>query len=77
MVAKVTFVTTSVVILLQLSSQTVFGIPLSEFYPYGVDAGDFVLDRTLDGSSPLIQLNYSVFPFYGQEYAQLYVRLIS
>ena len=74
MVSKVTFVITAAVVILQLSIQTVFGIPLSKFYPYGVDAGDFVLTGTDDGSSPLIKLNYSVFPFYGQEYAQLYVR---
>ena len=74
MVSKVTFVVTVAVILLQSSRQTAFGIPLSEFYPYGENAGDFVLNTTLDGSSPLFELSYSVFPFYGQEYAQLYVR---
>lgn len=72
MALRFLFVTT--IALLQISHQEVFGIPLSEFYPFGEDAGDSLMDRTLDGSSPLIKLHYSVFPFYGQEYEQLYVR---
>ena len=62
---------------LQLSYETTLAIRLSEFYPFGEKAEDNVLRRTLDGSSPLIKLVSSVFPFYGQEYDQLYVSCTS
>ena len=65
------------VVLFQLSCQTAVGIPLSEFYPFGEEAGDISLPRTLDGSSPLIKLASAVFPFYGQEYDQLFVSICS
>ena len=58
---------------IQLSYQPTHGIPLSEFYPFGEEAGDNVLQRVDDGSSPVIELISSVFPFYDQEFHQLYV----
>ena len=58
-----------------MSSRGTYGIPLDEFYPFGEDAGDSLLERTLDGSSSVIELVNSVFPFYGREYDQLYVRM--
>ena len=62
--------------ILLLSCKGTYGIPLEDFYPFGVNAGDNVLERTLDGSSPLIDLSPMVFPFHGQEYDQLYVRIL-
>lgn len=64
-------------LLLLLSCKKAYGIPLDDFYPFGEDAGDNVMQRTLDGSSPLIKLDSSIYPFYGQEYDQLYVRIYS
>lgn len=65
------------ILLLHLSSQTTLAIPLNEFYPFGAETGDKTLSRTDDGSSPLIELVSSVFPFYGQEYDQLFVSQLS
>ena len=58
-----------------LSCKESYSIPLEDFYPFGVNAGDNVLERTLDGSSPLIDLTPAVFPFHGQEYTQLFVSI--
>ena len=33
---------------------TVTAIPLEEFYPFGEENGDALLNRTVDGSSPVI-----------------------
>jgi hypothetical protein len=41
--------------ILLLSNYT-SAVPLAEFYPFGATAGDGVLNRTLDGSSPPITL---------------------
>ena len=44
-----------------LLTEGVNGIPLNEFYPFGVEAGDTLVNRTDDGSSPAIILPR---PFY-------------
>ena len=62
-------------LLFLMSSRETYGIPLDKFYPFGEDAGDSLLNRTLDGSSSVIELINYVFPFYGREYDQLYVRI--
>lgn len=47
-------------------------IPLEQFYPFGSEAGDTVLERTLDGSSP-VNLLPSPFPYFGENFTTLYV----
>ena len=57
--------------ILLLSNYT-SAVPLAEFYPFGATAGDGVLDRTLDGSSPLITLP-APFMFFGKSFTDIYV----
>ena len=45
----------------------VVAIPLSQFYPFGEEAGDTLLNRTLDGSSPNITLPLQLL-FFGQPF---------
>ena len=53
-------------ILLALTSlSSVTAIPLDDFYPFGLAAGDTALPRTDDESSDPITLNRE-FPFYGR-----------
>ena len=47
-------------------------IPLEQFYPFGSGAGDILLNRTLDGSSPVHVLP-SPFPYFGQNFTTVYV----
>lgn len=57
-------------LLLELTAH-VTAIPLSEFYPYGIEAGDTLANRTLDGSSPIIlPLEFS---FFGRSFNTIFV----
>ena len=58
------------VALLMLPSGT--AVPLSAFYSYGSAAGDSVLPRSYDGSSPNITLP-TPFPFFTISYTTIYV----
>ena len=51
---------------------TVTAIPLEEFYPFGEENGDALLDRTLDGSSPVIPFPLPL-NFFGQIYYNISV----
>ena len=62
-------------LLLELTAP-ITAIPLNGFYPYGVEAGDSLVERTLDGSSPPIILPLE-FSFFGQSFNTIYVSLIS
>ena len=55
-----------------LFSKFTFAIPLAEFYPFGLAAGDTVLNRTLDGSSPPITLP-EPFMFFGNSFSVIHV----
>ena len=55
-----------------LLTEGVTGIPLNEFYPFGVEAGDTLVPRTDDGSSPAITLPRQ-FYFFGQFTNTIYV----
>lgn len=48
------------------------GLPLSDFYPYGSEAGDAELAPNDDGSSPAISLS-SPFPFFDSLQETVYV----
>ena len=48
------------------------GIPLSDFYPYGLAAGDNSVGPTDDGSSGIITLD-RVFPFYDNDHFTIVV----
>ena len=50
----------------------VFSIPLGDFYLYGTDQGDQLLESTDDGSTEAIQLTVS-FPFFDKEYSTIFV----
>ena len=58
-----------------LTSMTGFvsSIPRSQFYTFGTSAGDAVIGRTDDGSSPQITLQGGFFPYFGQDHTSLYV----
>ena len=64
------------VVSLALSSTRISAIPLDQFYPYGVGAGDSFLAPTDDGSSGVITLR-RVFPFYGGHHFVIVVRMCS
>ena len=51
---------------------TVTAIPLEEFYPFGEENGDAVLNRTVDGSSPVIPFPFPL-NFFGQFYDDIFV----
>lgn len=55
-----------------LLTEGVTGIPLNEFYPFGVEAGDAFVPATDDGSSPAITLPRP-FYFFMQLYDTIYV----
>ena len=50
------------------------GIPLDQFFPFGEEAGDTLVDRTLDGSSAAITLP-SPFPFFDNSNGTVFVSL--
>ena len=58
-------------LLLELTTP-VTAIPLNEFYPYGVEAGDALANRTVDGSSPPIILPLE-FSFFGKSFNTIFV----
>ena len=49
------------------------GVPLADFYPYGLDAGDSRLPPNDDESSPAVELSQP-FPFFDEEHTSLFVR---
>ena len=55
-----------------LLTTDVTAIPVGDFYPFGSGAGDSLVDRTLDGSSPNITLPATFF-FFGQSFSNIYV----
>ena len=61
-------ITTSFLVLVN----DVAAIPLEQFYPFGLDAGDNLLNRTLDGSSSKISLPRPL-PFFGKSFDDIYV----
>ena len=54
--------------------QRAVSIPLSEFFPFGTEAGDAELPSNDDGSSPAITLS-TPFPFFAETETDLYVSL--
>ena len=52
----------------------VLSIPVSEFYPFGPEAGDDILPPSNGGSSPAVSLTTS-FPFYGSIQSTAYVSI--
>ena len=48
------------------------GIPLDDFFPYGLEAGDSSVNKTLDGSSSVLILPFP-FRFFDTLYSTLYV----
>ena len=55
-----------------LLTNDVAAITIENFYPYGLSAGDNLLKRTLDGSSPNIILP-TQFNFFGQYFKEIFV----
>ena len=55
-----------------LLSTDVAAVAIGDFYPFGIEAGDTAVGRTLDGSSPVISLP-SPFNFLGEFYNEIYV----
>lgn len=51
---------------------TVSAIPVEDFYPYGLSAGDNLLNRTLDGSSPNI-ITPSQLKIFGRYFSEIFV----
>ena len=51
----------------------VLSIPRSQFYTFGVSAGDSVIPSNDDRSSPRITLQGGFFPYFGQDHTTLYV----
>ena len=49
------------------------GVPLDDFYSYGLDAGDSRLPPNDDGSSPPVELSQP-FLFFDREHTSLFVR---
>lgn len=58
-------------LLLELTTP-VTAIPLNQFYPYGVEAGDSLVERTLDSFSPPIILPLE-FSFFGKSFNTIFV----
>jgi hypothetical protein len=53
----------------------VHAIPLRQFYPFGIDAGDSVLPRFDDGVSDAIPL-LPGFRYFGSSYTNIYVSFL-
>ncbi|XP_067897946.1 sushi, nidogen and EGF-like domain-containing protein 1 isoform X4 [Heterodontus francisci] len=47
-------------------------VPLSDFYPFGLEHGDSVNAKVDDGGSGLLEISLS-FPFFGERHSGLYV----
>lgn len=56
-------------------SITVTGFPLSQFYPFGLPAGDENLTANDDESTPRISVSVP-FPFFGLSYRSIYVSML-
>ena len=54
------------------ATSTTLAIPLEDFYPFGITAGDAAVGATLDGSSEQQTLD-EPFLFFGSTYSTLYV----
>ena len=63
-------------LLLLVSCLLLTAIPLERFYPFGVQSGDTLVERTLDGSSPNINLPLP-FVFFGEYYDIIYVSMVN
>ena len=62
----------SLVLVITLLSNEVSTIPLDEFYLFGGNAGDSLLDRNDDDTSPEIVLNPG-FNFFGRAFTSIFV----
>lgn len=56
-------------------STTITGYPLSQFYPFGLSAGDSNLPSNDDRSTSSIHISVP-FPFFGQSYSSIYVSIL-
>ena len=61
--------------LFALLTAHVAAIPLTQFYPFGKEAGDILLPRNDDGSSDAVLLSPQ-FTFFGQQFDNIYVSFI-
>lgn len=59
-------------LLVILTLQGVDAIPLDDFYPFGVDAGDNLVPPTLDLPAGSLVLS-SAFPFYEMDHFEVFV----
>lgn len=66
------FVVASSYIMLSIK---VFGYPLSQFYPFGLTAGDSSLPGNDDGSTSSILISVP-FPFFGPSYRFILVSIL-
>lgn len=57
---------------LVLLMKSCFSVPLSDFYPYGVNEGDTVLPANDDGSSGEIGISV-LFPYFDRNHDSLFV----
>ena len=62
----------SLLVICSLLTTAVNAVAIGDFYKFGLDAGDAVVHRRLDYSSPPITLP-SPFNFFGVFYNQIYV----
>ena len=57
-----------------LCSHSAAGIPLNDFYPFGIGAGDTLHSANDDESSPAISLPFP-FPYYDVDYTNILVSM--
>ncbi|XP_072331027.1 sushi, nidogen and EGF-like domain-containing protein 1 isoform X3 [Scyliorhinus torazame] len=59
-------------VVLGLLEETGGSVPLSDFYPFGLEQGDTVNAKVDDGGSGLVEISLA-FPFFGERHSGLYV----
>ncbi|XP_067851680.1 sushi, nidogen and EGF-like domain-containing protein 1 isoform X2 [Heptranchias perlo] len=59
-------------VVLGLLEEIAGSVPLSDFYPFGLENGDSVNAKVDDGGSGLLEISLS-FPFFGERHSGLYV----
>ena len=62
----------SLLVICLLLTTDVTAVAIKDFYQFGLEAGDDLVNRTLDGSSPRITLP-SPLNFFGEFYNETYV----
>ncbi|GCB74238.1 hypothetical protein scyTo_0003326 [Scyliorhinus torazame] len=60
-------------VVLGLLEETGGSVPLSDFYPFGLEQGDTVNAKVDDGGSGLVEISLA-FPFFGERHSGLYVQ---